>query len=599
MAHQNYQVLRGIQLPGKTGIVTGRVHNWLSELSDDIAPVSCWLINLNQPEKTTLKTLPEFLIKLATKLQENAGVNVCLDGLQSILMEIKTLSKQQKERIKKIVFQTNTWKGYTEAETRRQIKVADSLQLKSESSKAKYPEHIAIYEVWDYAYQFILESTFHDEPDKKYEELVFDFSAVRDPDEYSTGKGSFIALTKLIIQLLENPTVKYFCEVLSSINQTIKRGGFRKHGAVTTNMRAHSSLLDEYLDIPFNELSHVKKAVCLSKGDGRNLPVRLIKKLVEKYDNGEIFIDKYLGESQGEELRSNVCRGISLLSDDQCLIAHVNLGMISDVDEIPSAYEEVANFIFDVWKLQEELGFQLRDRQVAIGVVGLANLLRNLGLTYREFIDAQFFFLESTFQNSLSYLLVSRIFEGMELASRLGESLNMRAIHTVEPSESCARRYKDIRGFDLVPNINPPNVIPGIGIYHRHSQTGLKDEQGNEIGNVFNYGRDIESISQLKHEDIFALWDNWQKMINAAGLPHMCCYENWGEFTVTRFYQWLNSSLSTLYYQHKITTTLHLDKGRNLSSARSAYKEAMKDSEPEKVESTFQEPEQICESCSD
>ena len=591
MTHTYYENLRGITLPGKLGIVTGRVHTWLKELSDDIAPVSCWVISVGSVSST--KTLSDFFVNLAIKLQENAGVNVVLDGIEDKLSLISAYDLDyafvEKDGIVCIT------PSVLETRDIIEYKVADSLQLKSAKSKEKYPrenKYISIYESWIVAWDNIL----------KGKRIKLDFNSVREQDDKSTGKESFIALLKQILELLRTPTLKQFLLILSEINSVIKRGGFRKHGAVTTSLRINSLLYREYLEIPFADITHVKKAVSLpqTKAEFDYIPLSDISLLVSKYADGELFIEKYLGETvidgKNIELRSNVCRGITLSPGDQCLISHVNLGQIKDFSEISVAYKEVTTFLLNVWKLQEKLGFKLLDRQIAAGVVGLANLLRNHDISYSAFIDEQTLYLinpdvyiadfvKNHQENKVKRLIVN-LAMGMKAASDLARLENMRAIHTIEPSESCARRYKDFNGNDLVPQINPPNVIPGVGIEHRHSQTGIKDIDGNEIVPVFAYGEDIETLSNVPKEKIFTLWDNWQQMMEIAGLAHMACYENFGTFDINEFIKWYNSHMKTLYYHRPINSTEHLDKGNSIKDARAEFN------------AKFKTPE-YCESCSE
>lgn len=598
MAHEYGKVLRGVELPDKFGIVTGRVHNWLSEKSDDIEPVSCWVLSVNEPTKYNEFDICNLFKLLAWKLQANAGVNVVLNGIEKILQGIESVQYLQKTRqiktgnviIVKNQQQLDAVQFYNSDAT--VYKVADSLRLESKSSHVKFPNHISIYDSWLVVWTALTTGS----------QVILDFSDVRETDDYSSGKDSFISLLKEIIELFYKPTLKQFLFVLSSINGTIKRGGFRKHGAVTTTLSNTSKLFDQYIDIPFADLPFVKKSVEFTVKP----TYAQVQKFLEKYNAGELFAEKNLGiNGKGKQLHSNVCRGIALEPEDQCLIGHINAGMVTEFADIIRAFEEITNFVVKVFNLQQELGFNNVDRQIAIGIVGLANLLRTFNISYQKFVDALIFYTDAVVFNQGVYnikqtslekelILIDNLYVGMLKSAIIAENNNMRACLTIEPSESCARRYKDWQGYALCPNIDPPDVVPGVGIERRHSQTGIKDENGNEIIPVFNYGADIQTANELSDEYHFELWNRIQMLMDLTGKAHMSSYEHWGKpLDYLGFCKWWESSLKTLYYYRKVGTK-HLTKSQTVTTVRANYDKIMNENNQNcNIENG------VCESCSD
>jgi tetratricopeptide (TPR) repeat protein len=604
--HTPRQVLKGIALPSELVAVTGRVYNWLSDASDDIEPVSCWVLSCEGRNRINLADVFKLI---GWKLQANAGVNLCLEGLDDILNDMQAFNTST--NLAKITF------DFSGTNREADFLVADSLRLLSPTSKAKFPNHISIFDAWLKIWEIY--------QGNKAGNYVFSFADVRDADDYSSGKKSFIEICELILEFCKIPNLENFLVIISTINGTIKRGGFRKHGAITTSLNTASPLLNEYLDIPFGYLPYIKKSVDFSSGESfdkenqRNiLPnSRALIKILEKYNKGELFFEKALGVNKsGVKIRSNVCRGIGLVPDDQCLITHVNLGKVKHFEDIVRGYKDAAKFILNVFKLQQELGFKNVDNQVAIGVIGLANLLRNFQISYQTFVDALVINSEygltpnnwqtATLGNDEMYRareLAYYWLEGMKAAAKICKRAGMRACLTIEPSESCARRYKDYKGFDVVPNIDPPDVVAGIGVQHRHG-TVLKDFQGNDMENVYNFGADIEVATQINYHIHFSLWEEVQKMMDSTKMAHMACYEHWNfdsePLSVSKFIDWYQSKKKTLYYYRNIGTK-HLIKGKNVSNARAYFNQAVNNDQTNAQENTACSINNPigCESCSD
>jgi hypothetical protein len=576
--HKPYEILRGITLPGESGVVVSRIYNWLrvDEKEVKIKPASC--VVLKQEDNNFGK----FFVSVANTLAESAGVNIVIDGLENYLKTIK------KEGQNKGTFVEPHPEGWGKMDIFKNteyfaFRVADSLRLSSEKSKQKFQGFISIFECFELVYQNSIGN----------HTIVIDFSAIRGADEESSGRESFIQTCRTIEKFGNEPTLTNYLKVLSDICSCIKRGGFRRHGALTSTLKYHSPLYEEYLNIPFGFLSHLKKGT----GINEYIDIDTLTVLLDKINKGEMFLEKYLGLSK--ELYVNVCRGLSIIAGDQCLVSPVNLGMCKTSADIVKGFTEVTQFLCDVFEYQHEIQ-PLPDRQIATGMCGLANLLKLHGVSYREFISELAYFnrlgsiygysafinrdireeiIQAYFDRAdvkKSTELVYAIARGMFASADLADEHNMRAALAIEPTASCSRRYKDFEGFDICPNIDPPDVIKGVGIEKRHSETGVYDENGELITPTFFYGKDIEPASDLTAEDHFSLWVEFQKLMDSTGKAHGACYEQWQTLTVAGFYQWIDSPLKFMYYRRNIGTR-HLEKGATIS-ARSRLQAKRNDS---------------------
>lgn len=590
--HESYKVLKGIKLPGDTGIVTGRVYNWLANLNYKIKPASCVVEDLGNDALM----LGKVFVKLGKYLMESAGVNIAVDEYDALHQELKNRYPIVSTSCVQIIDSSQgfDWLQYPDYTV---LSVADSLFLKNERDEhvliGQGGQAISIFASWEIAYTAVLLG----------ERVILDFKNVRLPDQESSGRESFMEVCKRILDFALQPSLKLLLKVFSDICSTIKRGGFRRHGAMTTSLQTTSTHIQEYLSIPFAYLSHIKKGVLIRKETVHN-DIGLIKQCIDAQNKGEVFFEKSLKYSKGKELRSNVCRAIQLIPGDQCLISVVNFGMCRTYIDIVTAYTEITQFLVDVHNLQVELGHPLLDKQIAVSVTGLANMLRNFGTSYPEFIDMlalynfandNQFDIHEQYKDDVNYLLISHIDKGVSISSQLAKRAGMRACLTIEPGESCSRRYKDIRGYDICPNIDPPNIVAGIGIERRHSETGVYDTKGNLIHPEFNYGVDIFPASQLTEEQHFTLWNEFNYLQNRYGMSHGACYEMWYEWTWTSFIKWWYSPLPFVYYNRRVGTK-HLEKGTELNARERMQAQRLKKQELETCDINNRE---ACSSCGD
>lgn len=562
--HKPYSVLRGITLPGETVIITGRVFNWLNNASDKIKPASCIVETLGEDALN----LGNVFITLGKYLMESAGINVIVDSyekIHKILVDQYPIVSKDCIQIVDSSVDGFDWSKYPEYTV---LKVADKLMLRNAQDELilvdfTNEKDVSIFASWNIAFMGVL---FGDR-------IVLDFANVRTPDIESSGRESFMQICDSILDFCLEPSLTRLLKILSDICSTIKRGGFRRHGAMTTTLESTSTLIDEYLKIPFSYLSHVKKGVLIRHETVLGKP-KLVSDLMDYQNKGEIFFEKYLGYSHNQELRSNVCRAIALIPGDQCLISVVNFGMVKTYKDIPKAYEEVTRFLIDVHELQIELGHKKVDRQIAVSVAGLANMLRNFNTDYSSFIQMLCLYnfayennidLRPEYENDVNFLLISHIEQGINIASSLCNEANMRSGLAIEPGESCVRRYKDCRGFDIVPNISPPDVVYGVGIERRQSETGVYNWDNELIYPEFNYGSDIDVASRLTEAEHFALWDGFNVLQNRRGQGHGACFEMWYPWTWDNFIKWWYSSLKFVYYNRRVGTK-HLEKGTQIES---------------------------------
>ena len=127
----------------------------------------------------------------------------------------------------------------------------------------------------------------------------------------------------------------------------------------------------------------------LPRGCGRIRPHK--EALLEGIRSGDIWLNK-IKYQHNERIYSNVCLEVYLPSRGTCLLQHVNLGACT-LDNLQEAFVSGMSELCDLHSRTGvgESGEYLTpevDRQVGLGVLGLANFLRRYNISYKDFGEA-------------------------------------------------------------------------------------------------------------------------------------------------------------------------------------------------------------------
>jgi len=336
-----------------------------------------------------------------------------------------------------------------------------------------------------------------------------------------------------------------FGRIYSSLNETLRRGGKYKNGAVVLHLDANHADIDEFITTPREILPWVKRCVNLTDEWWENMDIITRQKLLKGIKAGDIWLNKVKYEGT-QRIRGNVCLEVYLPSRGTCLLQHINLGA-TNYEDIPSAYRQGMSQLCDlhgrtgVGETGEYLDPSV-DRQVGLGVLGLANLLRRYNVSYEQFGRALQQYNSGVSKATVAYELVARIAQGIKEASEVARVNNMVRAFAIAPTASCSYRSKDVDGFTCTPEIAPPIAR-------------TVDRDSGTFGvQTYDYG-EVEIASEVGWDNYKAVADGMMELYQRSGLLHGYSYNWWSDLAIMDedfIEEWLRSPQTSLYYSLQV-----------------------------------------------
>jgi hypothetical protein len=400
-----------------------------------------------------------------------------------------------------------------------------------------------------------------------------------------------------------------FARIYSSLNETLRRGGVYKNGAVVLHLDyTHPDIL-EFIQAPRSELPWVKRCVDVDEALLATASDELIEALLLGIKKGDIWLNKIrytdnaytpYDPTQRERIYGNVCLEVYLPSRGTCLLQHVNLGACKPEDlhdVFPEAMEQLVAIHAEtgVGDTGEYLP-PTKDRQVGLGVFGLANFLAQTGISYSEFADALdwFFELERKGSGALrikAYELVMDLAVGIQRAATVARSAEMERAFCIAPTASCSYQNVDLRGHTACPEIAPPISR------HIDRDSGTFGVQG------YDYPPDVEIAAEVGWDAYRRVCDGIVRLFQSTGLFHGYSFNSWSDVvTYDREFlaDWIDSPQTSLYYALQVMpdTQSKDDALAALAALNDEYHELFKFDEIDTSEScTLDAPDNFCSAC--
>lgn len=337
-----------------------------------------------------------------------------------------------------------------------------------------------------------------------------------------------------------------FAKIYSTLNEILRRGGTYKNGAVVAHLDInHTDILD-FVQVSREELPWIKRTVNLTRESWNNSSDAVKKAVLRGIARGDIWLSKIKYDKHGKRIRSNVCLEVYLPSRGTCLLQHINLGACL-IGDLRSAFRAGMSELCDlhgrtgVGGSGEYLKPEV-DRQVGLGMLGLANFLANNNITYAEFGKALKAINAGEPYEGYAGLAARELFLGIQEAANVARENTMERAFAIAPTASCSYRSRDLKG-----NTSTPEIAPPISrVVDRDSGTfGVEQVK---------YG-DVEIASEVGWESYKLVADQIMIMLDNTGLLHGYSFNSWSDMVTydeAFIEEWLESPQTSLYYSLQV-----------------------------------------------
>ena len=342
-----------------------------------------------------------------------------------------------------------------------------------------------------------------------------------------------------------------FGKIYSVLNEILRRGGRYKNGAIVLHIDYMSEDALEFVQARREDLPWVKRCLNVDEKFLDNASPELIDATLKGIGSGDIWLNKMRWDDKGERILPNVCLEVYLPHRGTCLLEHINAGACT-IDDLKHVFAEGMT---ELCQLHAKTGVgdtgeylpAVIDRQVGLGILGLANFLANNGTTYENFglaLDA-FFNAPSEWtrwEETVPGRIVEALHEGIHRAAHVAREHDMVRAFAIAPTASCSYRYTDVNGFTTTPEIAPP-----IG-------RSVDRDSGTFGVETFDYGN-VEIAAEVGWENYKRVADGIVRMYQSTGLFHGYSFNSWSDVvTYDREFlkDWLECPQTSLYYSLQV-----------------------------------------------
>lgn len=337
-----------------------------------------------------------------------------------------------------------------------------------------------------------------------------------------------------------------FAKIYSTLNEVLRRGGVYKNGAVVCHLDLNHPDVLEFITANRADLPWVKRCVNINQYWWDQAKQEVKDALLEGIKRGDIWLNKTKVDKNGNRIRGNVCLEVYLPSRGTCLLQHVNLGGCN-IDDIPRAF---VNGMSELCALHGKTNVgdsgeylpSETDRQVGLGLLGLANLLARYKVSYAEFGQALNDLQEGNFNSTPAFTLACALQDGIEQAAQIARFSNMERAFAIAPTASCSYRYKDLDGYTTCPEIAPPIARQ------------VDRDSGTFGVQSFDYGP-VEIASEVGWEAYTNVANGVVRLLDKTGLLHGYSFNSWSDvvtYDEAFIEEWLDSPQTSLYYSLQV-----------------------------------------------
>ncbi len=337
-----------------------------------------------------------------------------------------------------------------------------------------------------------------------------------------------------------------FAKIYSTLNETLRRGGVYKNGAVVAHLDIDHPDILEFVRTPRAELPWIKRCVNLEAGLWNRTDNQTKDAILHGIKSGDIWLNKIRYDDQARRISGNVCLEVYLPSRGTCLLQHINFGAC----EIGNIKDAFVQGMSELCELHSHTGVGATgeylpsetDRQVGLGCLGLANLLRRYKITYTDFGNELAKVNAGVSADGIAGELATQLKLGIEAAAQVARNHNMVRAFAIAPTASCSYKSKDLDGYTCTPEIAPPIA------------RSVDRDSGTFGVEHFDYG-DVEIASEVGWHAYKFVADQLMIMYQNTGLLHGYSFNSWSDVvTYDRNFveEWLLSPQTSLYYSLQV-----------------------------------------------
>jgi hypothetical protein len=338
-----------------------------------------------------------------------------------------------------------------------------------------------------------------------------------------------------------------FARIYSCLNEVLRRGGTYRNGACVCVLDLCHQDVEEFVDATRAELPWIKKCIQVTPEWWAATGVNLREKILRSLKAGDLWLTKVKYDQKGDRVFSNVCQEIFLKSRGSCLLTHVNLGAC-EIDELYDAFYEG---MVELCKLHPNTGVgdtgeyldPSEDKQVGLGMLGLANFLSIHGVSYAAFGEALALVDDTTASWSPALCIARDLRSAINNAANVARAYGMDRAFTIAPTATCSYKYHDLRGNTTTPEIAPP------------ISNSVDRDSGTFGVQSYFYG-DVEIASEVGWDNYKAVANGICQLLENTGLFHGYSYNHWSDCVTynEEFIQdWFNSPQTSLYYALQVS----------------------------------------------
>ena len=333
-----------------------------------------------------------------------------------------------------------------------------------------------------------------------------------------------------------------FGKIYSTLNEILRRGGTYRNGACVLHLDIDHPDILEFVYAERHELPWVKRCVDLTPDRWRDSNPETKTAILRGIAKGDIWLNKIKYDRHGKRIRSNVCLEVYLPSRGTCLLQHINLSACRIGDIRPAFAKGMSELCSLHGKTGVgESGEYLKpkhDRQVGLGMLGLANFLAQNNITYAEFGKALKATNDAEPYEGYAGLAARELFLGIQQAANIARENNMERAFAIAPTASCSYRSRDLKGFTATPEIAPPI-------------SRVVDRDSGEFGvEQVKYG-DVEIASEVGWDNYKLVANQIMIMLDRTELLLGYSFNSWSDMVTydeAFIEEWLLSPQTSLYY---------------------------------------------------